>query len=316
MFTKNKNNTGQDPAVLWYTNDFLEGTADMSPEEIGVYTVLLCYQHRRGYLPSNTRRLARLVRLPEEEFSILWEEVQKKFVRYTTLLPIGTDTGGDGGSEYLKEAIANKRMYLETKKRSQYLEKKAVFAIVGNWFRYHPTAKMLKKAQKEWLKKEINYSYIFENLLDKNDIEKYINTLADRFAVRSDQGTLSLIENEDVDVNENKDEDVNSIENKTPVIFGEVVFSNFVKRLCDFFSQQGSHRDLKVIAFLKQLESQGSLEEFWRQTEAYMGYKSLSREKIHSWAGYKTAWNSVDWQHKLKTFQHPSHGHKRFAKNH
>jgi len=35
----------KDPAFLLYSGDFLNGTADMEPEEVGVYIRLLCYQH-------------------------------------------------------------------------------------------------------------------------------------------------------------------------------------------------------------------------------------------------------------------------------
>jgi hypothetical protein len=41
---------GKDPAVLWYTADFLIGTSDMTDEQVGKYTRLLCNQHQKGHL--------------------------------------------------------------------------------------------------------------------------------------------------------------------------------------------------------------------------------------------------------------------------
>jgi uncharacterized protein YdaU (DUF1376 family) len=41
---------GKDPAVLFYTSDFITGTATMSDEQTGKYIRLLCLQHQRGSL--------------------------------------------------------------------------------------------------------------------------------------------------------------------------------------------------------------------------------------------------------------------------
>lgn len=41
---------GKDPAVLFYTSDFLTGTILMSMEERGQYITLLCMQHQAGHL--------------------------------------------------------------------------------------------------------------------------------------------------------------------------------------------------------------------------------------------------------------------------
>lgn len=38
----------KDPAVLFYTNDFLSGTFTMSDEQVGKYIRLLCLQHQKG----------------------------------------------------------------------------------------------------------------------------------------------------------------------------------------------------------------------------------------------------------------------------
>lgn len=40
----------KNPAVLFYTSDFLTGTTFMSNEEVGAYIRLLCYQHQKGHI--------------------------------------------------------------------------------------------------------------------------------------------------------------------------------------------------------------------------------------------------------------------------
>lgn len=46
-----------DPAVLFYTSDFLTGVIDMTMEERGQYITLLCYQHQKGHFSQETIRL-------------------------------------------------------------------------------------------------------------------------------------------------------------------------------------------------------------------------------------------------------------------
>jgi hypothetical protein len=41
---------GKDPAVLFYTADFLAGTMFMRNEQVGKYIKLLCMQHQQGHL--------------------------------------------------------------------------------------------------------------------------------------------------------------------------------------------------------------------------------------------------------------------------
>ena len=40
----------KDPAVLFYTSDFISGTLTMSHEQRGKYILLLCLQHQKGHL--------------------------------------------------------------------------------------------------------------------------------------------------------------------------------------------------------------------------------------------------------------------------
>lgn len=44
----------KDPAVLFYTDDFLAGTMTMTDAQVGKYIRLLCLQHQQGHLPEST----------------------------------------------------------------------------------------------------------------------------------------------------------------------------------------------------------------------------------------------------------------------
>lgn len=74
-------NKEKDPSFLLYSKDWLEGTADLMPDEKGVYIDLLCHQHQKGSLPADTVRLARLVGLSEDKFLPIWEQLKIKFGR-------------------------------------------------------------------------------------------------------------------------------------------------------------------------------------------------------------------------------------------
>lgn len=69
----------KDPAFLFYSKDWLEGTAELLPAEKGVYIDLLCHQHQKGDLPGDTARLARIAGLSHEEFMQIWPGISDKF---------------------------------------------------------------------------------------------------------------------------------------------------------------------------------------------------------------------------------------------
>lgn len=71
---------GKDPAFLFYSLNWLQGTAGLKPEEKGVYIDLLSHQHQNGYIPNDPGRLCRMVGLSEKEFLPIWSTVRFKFV--------------------------------------------------------------------------------------------------------------------------------------------------------------------------------------------------------------------------------------------
>jgi len=64
----------QRPSFQFYPQDFLasDSVAQMTPEEVGLYILLLCRAWVGPGLPTDIARVARLVGVPEERFRALW----------------------------------------------------------------------------------------------------------------------------------------------------------------------------------------------------------------------------------------------------
>ena len=69
----------KNPAFLFYSKDWLEGTAELMPDEKGVFIDLLAHQHQKGSLPEDTKRLARIVGLSHNQFMLIWDVIKSKF---------------------------------------------------------------------------------------------------------------------------------------------------------------------------------------------------------------------------------------------
>jgi len=72
----------KDPAFLFYSKDWIEGTAELMPDEKGVFVDLLAHQHQKKGLPTDINRLARLVGLSFEEFEKIWVIIGDKFEEF------------------------------------------------------------------------------------------------------------------------------------------------------------------------------------------------------------------------------------------
>lgn len=68
------------PFMPLFFGDFLAATAEWSGEERALYLLLLSYQWSMGSLPTDTKRLAKLVDYERRVFEEHWPQVSKKFV--------------------------------------------------------------------------------------------------------------------------------------------------------------------------------------------------------------------------------------------
>jgi uncharacterized protein YlbG (UPF0298 family) len=80
----------------------------------------------------------------------------------------------------------------------------------------------------------------------------------------------------------------------------------FLKKVCNYFSQTTEDLEMKVWSVLNHLNNKNKLGDFKKQTLAYIDYKKISNEKIHSWNGYHAEWNTSDWEDKLKKIKNNS----------
>lgn len=87
-----------DPAFLFYPSDFVEGTIDLTLEEIGGYMKVLCAQHSKGKLSEH-----KIKKILGEKFDKIWPEIKDKF-------------------KFSNGLYYNERLEQEKKKRSKYVE--------------------------------------------------------------------------------------------------------------------------------------------------------------------------------------------------
>lgn len=87
----------KDPAVLFYTSDFISGTITMSDSQRGQYIMLLCLQHQKGYLTE--KDMLKICNSYDED---IWCKFEV-----------------ENGQYY------NKRMKMEAEKRKKYSESRS-----------------------------------------------------------------------------------------------------------------------------------------------------------------------------------------------
>ena len=75
---------GKSPSFQLYASDFDMDTASWDNEEVGIYFRLLMYQWVNGGIPSDTKRLAKIVRTSHKKFQKSWEIIKFKFTEKNT----------------------------------------------------------------------------------------------------------------------------------------------------------------------------------------------------------------------------------------
>lgn len=88
----------KDPAILFYTGDFLNGCLDLTFEERGQYITLLCLQHQKGHLSEKTIRLS---------LGSVSVDVLKKFTK---------DEEGNFFNERMDEEIEKRAQYIDSRR--------------------------------------------------------------------------------------------------------------------------------------------------------------------------------------------------------
>ena len=203
--------SSKDPAFLFYSKDWLEGTAELMPEEKGIFIDLLSHQHQKKALPTDTKRLARLVGLSEDEFLKSWEILECKFIL--------TDMG-----------LINKKL---NELMSERKEKGHKNTITGTF------ASLLRLGS--YTKKEYNHLKNNFNVNDFKDIEK--EKLTERLTEWLTNCLKSIGNaNEDVNIIEIKDVIKEEVDNDYVI---EIV--NYLNSVCGSFYKHTTKNTRQLI---------------------------------------------------------------------
>jgi hypothetical protein len=168
----------KDPAFLFYSKDWVMGTAEMMPEEKGVYIDLLVHQHQNGSIPSDIKRLSRIVRLSEETFNLIWKNISNKFI------PNGEANG---------ERLVNRKLCIVMEERSNKGHKNTIIGTFASLIRTRNEPFKIKNQ----IKKEF-------------DVNLFIGTNSERITERLTEWYEKRLKSI---VNANED----VIDNKTPL---------------------------------------------------------------------------------------------------
>lgn len=91
----------KDPAFLFYSSDFLTGTALMTDEQIGKYIKLLCYQHQIGHL--SERDMLKICKTHDEDIFSKFEK----------------DENGLFYNARLKQEVEKRKAYSESRRQNR-----------------------------------------------------------------------------------------------------------------------------------------------------------------------------------------------------
>lgn len=161
----------KDPAFLFYSKDFYEGTRMMLPKERACYMDLLVYQHQNGKIPFDLERVVMYCNGIDE--ATLIATLEAKFVK-------------------TNEGWENLRLAEEIISRENYKSGQSDSGKIGQFWK--KAKKFLEKREYEKLRKLLTDKNLVLEFTETNDVNK--TTL---------EGLLKHIANEDVNVNTNPD---------------------------------------------------------------------------------------------------------------
>lgn len=183
--------TMKDPAFLFYSKDFYEGTRMMLPEERACFIDLLIYQHQNDFIPNDIKRIA-----------MYCNGINESIVN-STLIAKFTLCDNGWYNNKLKNVILE---------RKNFSEKQSENGIIGNFW---------KKSKSILDKKSYDKLKISLKNIEKKDFLELVNTLEinklnlnnlinknSAFAMRTHLEDEDVDVIEDVIVNKNIDEEI------------------------------------------------------------------------------------------------------------
>lgn len=176
IFLSNMDSESKDPAFLFYSNDWLQGTAKLFPAEKGVYADLLAHHHQDGFLPTNLKRLAKMVGLSDSEFLEIWEGIKQKFYE-------------EDGKFY------NRKLVSVISGRNEYGEMRSIIGTFGQLLK--------KESCSEEIKLQIRKKFKFKDFLEVDKAN--LSTLLSKFISKCLTSCQAIHENVNEIENVNED---------------------------------------------------------------------------------------------------------------
>jgi len=155
----------KDPAVLFYTSDFLSGTLTMNYEQKGKYITLLCYQHQQGFL------------LEDDFKSILDDTDIKVFNKFEKL--------SDGKYYNLKLKVESERRKAYTESRRNNRTKKDDVDI----------SKLSKSYDKRMETVTVTGTVTVNDTSINNTSSTSVYSIGDRMKMKPSERELNLLDN-------------------------------------------------------------------------------------------------------------------------
>lgn len=187
----------KDPAFLFYSKDFYEGTRTMLPEERACYIDLLIYQHQHGEIPNDLKRV--LMYCSGVDEATLKATLEAKFK--------ATDKGW-----------VNVRLMNESENRANFKSSLSDNGMVGQFFKK-------AKAELSPVKYKALRDYVY-NELGKDELIKLIKIPKTTHEATL-EGLLKHLVNEDVNVNK----DIKGVETQKIKYPSLVEFLEYAKTL-------------------------------------------------------------------------------------
>lgn len=267
----------KDPAFLFYSKDFYEGTRLMLPEERACYVDLLIYQHQHKYIPTDLKRVVMYCSGIDE--ATLKATLEAKF-------------------KLCDKGYYNERLQVTIEQRAEYSANQSSNGKVGQ------VMKQVKSMCKP--KELLIFKDYFYNIIGKENALKQLDNNEATLEALLEASLKHLVnENENVIVNVNIDNKLNDVKteiNNYETIFGTEIIEEFTNY---WFSIEPKNRNKKL-----RVETQTNFDvkkriQTWINKKTDIDIKTLSRILKNSESyksNFATVYKGLDYEKELISF--------------